>query len=449
MSNTNLDCERSVLGAILLNSSSIDDVSNVLLPAHFSLTSHQLIYKAMTELAVQETPIDLATLSEQLGDKISEIGGVAYLTELIRDCVAGSDVEYHAQIVVKEWQMRELMRCGEHLRALALQGKESPADIITRFQAAIEKIYHTQEVAEFEYLEDIWDRLSPTIKAGGKPVVSKTFYRELDQKILGFECGTLTILAARPSVGKSAFGIQIAIKHLLHDLPVLIFSLEMNKTAIANRIISNLTRIPLQEIRRAQAGEELLDEEQNTCIDYIRTTIIETRLATMDISNINALQIKSYLKKQVRIQRPSLVIVDYLNLMETHTDEKKYNQQIAQIVKSLRQTAKQLDIPILLICQINRGNEETKDKRPQLHNLKESGAIEEHADMVIFIHRPDITAERASEEHKDCSIAEIIIAKQRNGEVGTVKMNYHLDCQRFEPIDAEHRETIHNPNLTD
>jgi len=171
-------------------------------------------------------------------------------------------------------------------------------------------------------------------------------------------------------------------------------------------------------------------------------------LSVLDVTTINALQIRTHLKTQARKRLPALVVVDYLNLMDSHTKKEKRAYEIAEIVKSLRQTAKNLQVPIILICQINRENEKIQDTRPQLHNLKESGAIEEHSDMVILLHRPTLKNERSEDDSVSSSLTEIIIAKQRNGEVGTVRMNFLLECQRFEQMDMSERYELPNQNYT-
>jgi len=446
----NIDSERQVLGAILINADSINDVGQFLIPEHFYLAGHQHIYKAMQELSVEEQPIDIVTIADRL-DKASQLinaGGMAYLAELARDCISNGDLEYHGKIVVECWQLRELVKLGENLRLYAQKHSKSPDIIIPRFQAALEKIENSQEVAEWEYLEDIWDRLSPEIKTGKTPIVSKSFYPDLDRKILGFEKKTLTILGARPSVGKSAFGLQLAIKHIQHNLPVTLFTLEMDKDTITNRIISNLSKVPLKAIRKAAMGICQLPELELKKIDMARSKVNIGMLSVLDVTTINALQIRTHLKTQARKRLPALVVVDYLNLMDSHTKKEKRAYEIAEIVKSLHQTAKSLQVPIILICQINRENEKIQDTRPQLHNLKESGAIEEHSDMVILLHRPTLKNERSEDDSVSSSLTEIIIAKQRNGEVGTVRMNFLLEYQRFEQMDMSERYELPNQNYT-
>ncbi len=421
-----IEAERSVLGGVLLDPRVLDQVESQLDPSDFYRPSHATIYRAMTQLAADRVPIDLVTLTEFLKnhDQLDACGGVEYLASLDRDVPSASHAASYASIVREKAVLRRLIRAAADIQAEGLSGPEDIREFIDRaeglvFQVAQSRddraLVHVSAVTP-KVLEVLQERFDLQDDVTGVP----TGYLDLDKRTAGLQPGDLIILAARPSKGKTALALNLAANAALRGgATVAIFSLEMTTLSLVMRLISSEGRVRSDYMRTGK-----LPPSDWTKLARAAEAIGGARIYIDDTPALGLSQLRSKCRRLKAQQGLDLVIIDYLQLMRgPRTDSRE--QEIASISRGLKEMAKELDVPVLALSQLNRAIEQRKDKRPQLSDLRESGAIEQDADVILFIHRDD-------QEDPNQGVAEIIIAKQRNGPTDTIQLVFFKEYTRFD-----------------
>ncbi len=435
-----LDAEQAVLGAVLLRSESINDIQDVLRPEDFYMESHGHIYASFVELAKNAQPIDLITVKDALekSGKLESVGGVAYLTELVGHVPTASMAGNYARIIHEKSLLRRMIHAGFDIVS---EGYEEPGDVDDYIDRSEKKIFDvSQNKTEQPYLP-IRDILGESFRrieeldarTGEVSGVPSGFYA-LDKITSGFQPGELVIVAARPSMGKTSLALNVASNAALdHGRSVGVFSLEMSRQELVIRMLCSHARVDSQKFRIGRLSDE----------EWIRLTDATTPLGNAkvfidDSARLNDTTIRSKSRRMKTIHGLDMIIVDYLQLMHGAGKGRDTNreQEIAQISRSLKGLAKELEIPVIALSQLNRDLEKRQDKRPQMSDLRESGAIEQDADVIAFIYR-DIVYNPDNLDKENT--AEVIVAKNRSGPTGRVDLRYFREFTRFEnflPDDA-------------
>ena len=426
----NLEAERSVLGSILFLNEAIDEVAEILQSGYFYNDAHQRIYAAIHHLYESGIRgIDVVTLSNEIErrNEIEEIGGVAYLAEICETVPHAAHARYYAQIVRDKWVQRSLIyACTEILRE-SYDASRDTDEILQTAEQRIFRILEQQESAEKLEIRDIlidaWDRINERLEIEGTISGLSTGFIDLDAKTNGFQASELIILASRPSMGKTALVCNIA-EAVAHESKrgVLIFSLEQSNLELAERFLCLRAQVNGHDLR---AGN--LDEQQRHELIKASSELSELPLFIDDQPGRSVTHIAAISRRMKRRHDIGLVIVDYLQLIEPEQKNVPREQQISQITRRLKYLAKELRLPVVALAQLNRGVELREDKRPRLADLRESGAIEQDADLVMFLHRPDAydPADRPGE-------AEVNVAKHRSGPTGTIRLTWRKEFMRFE-----------------
>lgn len=428
----NLEAEQAVLGAILIESSAINQVMEILTADDFYKEAHRKIYNAMIDLDRDNKPIDLLTLFDYLkgnGNLLEEVGESSYLTYLTEIVPATENVSYYAKLVKEKSIIRNLVMAASDI---AHQGNEGVSDIDEFIDSAEHKIL---DIAQNKIKPSFYDSRDLAAKAldiieqlhARKEMVTgiPTGFERLDYMTSGLQEADLVIVAARPGLGKTSLCLNIA-AHAAIDFgaSVGIFSLEMTKEQLMLRMLSMKALVSYSNIRSGYIKDEDLE-----CLVKAAEEFSHAKLYIDDTPAISVLEIRAKARRQKRDKGLDLIIVDYLQLMRGTRRTETREREIAEISGSLKALAKELRVPVIAVSQLSRQTEARSDRRPQLADLRESGAIEQDADLVLFIHRAD--AYRKTPEEKD-GIAELIIGKQRNGPTGTVKLTF-LDSSRGVP----------------
>jgi replicative DNA helicase len=429
-----LEAEKSVLGAILVHSEYFSTVLEKGLKAEeFFLREHRLIYEAMRQLDDQRKPIDLLTVNEQLRteDTLEKAGGVAYLSQLIDGRPQVVNIEHWADIVREKALLRNIIAAGERMQTQALDANESAEEILgsaenSVFQLAEERIRHGL-VGIREVVRENFERISQIYKEGKRITGLSTGYDELDNMTSGLQPSELIILAARPSMGKTAFALNLAENIALRDKKaVAIFSLEMSKESLLLRLLSADAKIDSHKFRTGR-----LSREDGGKIPHSLNRLAEASLWIDDSGSATVAEINAKTRRIMRDKKLSLVVVDYLQLLAAHGRFGNRNEEVSSITRGLKALAKELKLPVLVLSQLSRASEK-EDRLPMLSDLRESGAIEQDADVVMFIHRPNFYKKSDEVTPEERSETNLIIAKQRNGPTDTIRFVFKGSFTRFE-----------------
>jgi replicative DNA helicase len=426
----NLEAEQGVLGSILLFNEYLDEVADIITADHFYLDAHQRIYRAILRLHEAKVhAFDAVTVAEALSrsDELKEIGGADYLAAVIGSVPHAAHAKYYAGIVREKAMQRQLIGvCNDVLRECYDEGLET-TDVLAHAEEGIFRILESQALASKLDLKDIlvetWDRIYKRIEQGGQISGITTGFRDLDLKTNGLQPTELIILAARPSMGKTALVCNVAEAAAERDRKgVLLFSLEQSKLELAERLLCIRGRQQVQKIRKG----DLTDEDRDMLM-AAAGELSELPLYIDDQAGRTVAQIGAISRRLKRRNGVGMVIIDYLQLIEPEDKRAPREQQIAQITRRLKFLAKELEVPVVALSQLNRAVDARPDKRPRLSDLRESGAIEQDADIVMFLHRPDVydPEDRPNE-------AEVIVAKHRSGPTGTVTLLFNKESMRFE-----------------
>jgi replicative DNA helicase len=430
----NLDAEKSVLGGILLENSVLDEVADMLRPEHFYLESHKKIYQAVLRLYESGThAFDSVTVADALEKQgeLADVGGVDYLVEILAFVPHAAHTKHYAKIIRdKAVQRRLIFACTDILRS-AYDETQTTDELLDHAEQSIFQILEQHEATNQIDLRDIlfetFSRINSRLEHRGAISGLGSGFRDLDLKTNGFQAAELVILAARPSMGKTAFVINIA-EAVADRLQagVVIFSLEQSKYELAERFLCIRARLDMHKLRKGDLNAEERDMLLRASTELSEMPVFIDDAPGRSMSQINAICRRLRRKHGIR-----LVIIDYLQLIEPEDKRAPREQQISQITRRLKFLAKELEVPVMALAQLNRGVELRDDKRPRLADLRESGAIEQDADIVMFLHRPEMYApdDRPGE-------AEVVVAKHRNGPTGIVGLKFKKEWMRFQDAEA-------------
>ncbi|MEN9682214.1 MAG: hypothetical protein RLZZ627_2107 [Pseudomonadota bacterium] len=435
-----INAEQSVIGALMLDKLAWDKVAEILIEDDFYRRDHQLIYRAIRILAEKQSPLDVITLSESLEQLgwIEECGGLAYLATLAKETPSAANIEAYANIVREKSILRQLIHSGSEIADLAYspQGRET-IQLIESAEQTVFRIadQYRRKGTGFSPIKPLLakaiDRIETLFQQDGHLTGASTGFTDFDEMTSGLQNSDLIIVAGRPSMGKTTFAMNIA-EHVAikEQVPVAVFSMEMPGEQLAMRMISSLGRIDQHRVRTGK----LEDDEWPRMTSAINI-LAETKLYIDDTPAMTPTEVRARCRRLARENdgKLGLIVLDYLQLMQSPGSESRVNE-ISDISRQLKGLAKELNVPVIALSQLNRSLEQRPNKRPIMSDLRESGAIEQDADLIVFIYRDEVY----NKDTTDKGSAEIIIAKQRNGPIGTARLTFLGQYTRFENF-------IHDP----
>lgn len=434
-----LEAEKSILGCLMLDKNAIIKVIDFLKPADFYRGIHQEIYQVCQELFQKNEPIDILSVSNRLKEKglLEEIGGFSYLTELINSVPTTSHVLNYAKIVKRKRVLRDLISASQEIENLGYNETEEIEVLLDKAEKRIFSIAQQSLSQDFvpvkATLEEAFERIDRLSKKEGGLRGLPTGFIDLDNILAGLQNSDLIILAARPTLGKSTLALNIAANVAINEkVPVGIFSLEMSKDQIVDRLISSLSGVDLWRLRTGRLSSQGEDNDFSR-IREAMGILSEAPIYIDDAASSTVLQMKAMCRRLKANQGLGLVIIDYLQLMEPINPEASPVQQVSENSRALKAMARELDIPVLVISQLSRAVEQRSPQIPRLADLRQSGTIEQDADVVLFIYRED----RYRPETQRKGIADIIIAKHRNGPVGRVELYFDERTVSFKNLEKE------------
>jgi replicative DNA helicase len=424
----NIEAEQSILGAILIDNEALPKALEILDPEDFYRLSHKKIFYAMTELFDRNEPIDLITLSEYLRkkDELEEVGGISYLTSLVNTTPTAANIKYHSKIVREKALLRGLLKSSYEVTNKIYEDTLDAEELVDYAERAIFEISDKRIKVSFVSLKDVIKSSFEMIEHlyDNKDMVTgvPSGFKDLDDLTTGFQKGDLIIVGGRPSMGKTAFALNIA-QYVGLELgePVAIFSLEMAKEQLAFRMLCSEAMVNSSSIRKGFVKKEDWHKLTNAASNLTNAPIFID-----DSSSITALELRAKARRLKMERGLSLIIVDYLQLMRGKGSFERREQEISDISRSLKALAKELNVPVIAVSQLNRSVEQRRPPKPILADLRESGAIEQDADVILFLYRDEIYNKDAKK-----GLAEVIIAKQRNGPTGSVNLAFMSHCTRF------------------
>jgi replicative DNA helicase len=431
----NLDAEESVLGAMMLSPGASGAVSEILDAGDFYRASHGKTYRAALALYARGEPVDAITLVDELEQRgeLEDAGGRSRVHELAALVPASANAGHYARIVREMATLRGLIRAGSEVAQLGWERVGEPADLVDRAEQIVFDLSQSRVTTEFSHIETLlkesFERITALYEAGEEITGVPSGFRDVDRLTSGFQPGNLVIVAARPSMGKSAFGLcagaNLAIRY---QVPVALFTLEMSKAEVTQRLMCSEAKVESQRLRSGKLAPD----------DWPRLTAACDKLAKApiyvdDTGSITMMEIRSKARR-LKSKEPTLglIIVDYLQLMTSGASVENRVQEVSQISRNLKILARDLDVPILAMSQLSRAVEQRHDKRPILSDLRESGSIEQDADLVAFIYRD----EYYNDDSPDQGLAEVILAKHRNGPTGTEKLSFLKRYAKFADLAA-------------
>lgn len=437
----NIEAEQCLLGAMMLSEDAIASAIEILSASDFYQIAHRYIFQALVDLFQEHKPCDPITLQERLRQKgkLEEAGGATYISQLLNSVISTANAAYYAKIIKEKSLLRKLLEVSSEISKEALNPQANAEEQLDIAEQKILSLSHYRTTKPFVRIKEL---LSETFSALEKLYEHKqsvtgvpSGFTKLDEYTAGFQPSDLIIIAARPSMGKTAFCLNIAL-HAAYvcKVPTLIFSLEMSKYQLVTRLMCSEARIDSQKLRKGFLGEN----------DWAKITLTagvleNTPLFIDDTPAASLLEIRSKARRAVRQENVGLIIIDYLQLitLPSYQIAENRQQEVSVISRSLKSLARELNVPVICLSQLSRQVESRTDKRPLLSDLRESGAIEQDADVVLFLYR-EIYYNPKKEEAKNK--AEVIIAKQRNGPVGSVELAFFPEYARFDNLDIFHTD---------
>ncbi len=422
--------EKAFIGCLLIDNKSFDEVTDVaVLADDFYHPQYKIIYSGISDLAVNNKPFDLVSICAKLTDmgKLEAVGGQSSILDLIEDTASAANIHHYAKIIKNKAILRDIVRNSQRITQQGLNFVGDIEEFIDSVESSFFSIA-TQSKANTvitlrESLKENLNRLKQGKREPGEIIGLSSGYKELDKKLLGMQAGQMIIIAARPGMGKTAFALNIAVNSVKQSgLPAMIYSYEMLAPELSGRILSSEAHIDSRKIRTNDYTPSDLQNIGQAIQDLSTYPIFIN-----DSSATNILDIKSQARKVKADQGLGIIIIDYLQLMQPHTKKMSREQEIADISRGIKELAKELQCPIIAMSQLNRSAVSRTDRRPQLQDLRESGSIEQDADVVMLIHREEYYDENTPEK----GVAEIIVAKNRAGEPGTIKLAWIAAQTKF------------------
>lgn len=440
----NVEAEQSVLGSVLLKDNVLGNVLEIIKPEDFYSPAHRVIFESMIDLFDKSDPLDLITVTTHLSNnnKLEEVGGAAYLANLTSIVPVTANISSYAKIIREKSVLRRLIEVNTDIASRCYEEQGDIEMLVDSAEQAIFDIAGQKSSQHFTPIKEIipaaFEKVETLFKRKEMITGVPSGYSEIDKMTAGLQPSDLVILAGRPSMGKTAFSMNIA-QHaaLVEKIGVAIFSLEMSKEQLVMRLLSSVGRIDSQRIRTGKLHDE----------DWPKLTravgmLSEAPMYIDDTPAISVLEMRSKVRRLASQYPIGMILVDYLQLMRGRGGKNENRtQEISDISRSLKALAKEHDVPVLALSQLNRGLESRTDKRPMMADLRESGAIEQDADIICFIYRDEVY--NKAEDNPDRGTAEIIIGKQRNGPTGTVKLTFLKEFTMFENLSSYEDNDIH------
>ena len=431
-----LEAEQSVLGGLMLDNQAWDNVSERLVADDFYRYEHRLVFNVMIHLAESGQPLDVITLSEALEarDQLDTVGGLAFLAELARNTPSASNIRAYADIVRERATLRKLIRAANQIADGAFSPQGRPADELLNeaerlvFQIAEERPKTGGPIGMSELLTKAVDRIDELFNLKGEMTGLSSGFRDLDEMTSGLQPSDLVIIAGRPSMGKTTFAMNL-VEHavIASDKPVMVFSMEMPAESLMLRMLSSLGRIDQTRVRSGQ-----LEDEDWPRLTSAVNLLKDKQLFIDDTAALSPNEMRSRLRRVVREHgNMALIMIDYLQLMQIPGFSENRTGEISEISRSLKGLAKEFQCPVVALSQLTRSLEQRPNKRPVMSDLRESGAIEQDADVIAFVYRDEVYN---PDNPDNQGIAELIIGKQRNGPIGTVHMAFIGKYTRFEDL---------------
>ena len=434
------DLEEIVLGACMLEKDAYMNVCDILVPDSFYDPVNKKIFEAITTLGLNQRPIDMMTVTEQLRQDgtLEEVGGPIHITEIMTRVYSAANVDYHAKIVAQKYLARRLITYAASIESKAFDESNDVDDLLQEAEGQLFEISRTQLKREVTQIDPVINMAIEQIEnaANSETGLSglQTGYTELDKITSGWQNSDLIIIAARPAMGKTAFVLSMAKNMAIdYNIPVAIFTLEMANVQLVKRLLSNIASLEGEKIKSGRLSHEEWDR-LNTRL----RNVYSSPLYLDETPGLSITELRTKARRLVREKGVKMIMIDYLQLMNaTGLKLGSREQEVSTISRSLKALAKELDIPVIALSQLNRSTENREDKRPVLSDLRESGAIEQDADIVCFIHRPEYYTKSTQDgEGNDIrGLAELIVAKHRSGAVGTVKLRFVSKYAKFENWD--------------
>jgi replicative DNA helicase len=430
-----IEAEQAVLGGLMLSNSGFDAVASLISDKDFFASDHQLIFQTMRQLNAEQKPLDIITLSEALQNnrQLDQIGGSSYLVELSNNTPSSANINAYAQIVLERSIIRQLITAASDIvkkgyNPLGWDSNKLLAEAEKRLVAIIESRPNQGGFLSVnELLKEVVERIDQLFNSDADITGLSTGFADLDEKTSGWQPSDLVIVAGRPSMGKTSFAMNMAEHAVLHqEKPVLVFSMEMPASQLIMRMMSSLGKIDQTKLRAGNLSED----------DWPRLSSAASRLKDRplfidDTPGITPMELRNRVRQVTREHgQPGMVLVDYLQLMSGSVATENRTNEISQISRELKNIAREFNCPVIALSQLSRNLENRPNKRPINSDLRESGAIEQDADVVVFIYRDEVY----NEESPDKGVAEIIIGKQRNGPIGTCKLTFLGKYTRFENL---------------
>jgi replicative DNA helicase len=436
-----LDAERAVLGGILLDNVALSTAEDITAAGDFYHPAHGLIFESIQALSARHEPVDVVTLSAELRsrERLNTIGGVQYLGELTDTIPTIAHIETHARIVAELAAMRRMIEASHEIVARGYGERGQAGEFLDWAAARVYEISQKREknapVPFGTAIMEAFERLERTLDRGAAITGLETGFRDLDVLTAGMHGGQLIIIAARPAMGKTAIAMNVAVHAaMVAHRPVLVFSLEMPRIELTNRLLCGEARVDQSRLRT-----NLLSTVDMTALTEAANKMHPLPLYVDDSGDLTLLELRARARRMKQEKGLALIVIDYLQLMKFSREGKleSREQEVGSISRGLKALAKELDVPIVALSQLNRNPESRagKDKRPMLADLRESGSLEQDADVVMFIYRDEIY----NKDTEDRGIAEIIVAKQRNGPTDTVRLRFIRELTRFENLAEDER----------
>ena len=432
---SSIESEKAVLGSIMLRKNAMQEVEDKVSPNSFYVEKHKMIFQAMLDLSNKNEPIDVLSLSTKLAEQklLDSIGGNVYLAEIVNVVPSSINIKHYADIVQKKYVLRNLIEAADYVSELAFsEGDDHMDDILDMAEKKIFSVVSSPKNQQFTNLKDAlpeaYERIARLHENKGALRGLPTGYKDLDNMLSGLQKQDLVIIAARPSMGKTTLALDIARKtSMLHDKSVVIFSLEMSTQQLVDRMLSAESRVHAWNLRTGRLSDERGE------FDKLRDSLDKLAKAKIYIDDRpgNSIVQMKALSRRLKAERGlDLIVVDYLQLMTTTKDYDSMVNQVTEISRSLKSLAKELDVPVLALSQLSRAVE-SRGGKPRLSDLRDSGSIEQDADVVMFIHSED----KGKEKSERTNITEILIEKHRNGPTGKIELYFDEKTTTFQTLE--------------
>ncbi len=423
------EAEESVIGSILTNAESVAASAEIIKPKDFYYAQNREIYSVVMELFNENIPVDFVTVGDRLNqyDKLDAVGGNEYLAKLAMSVPTTQHIEYYSRIIAEKAQLRSLIQAGKSICDLAYSESDEAGMILEKSEQIIFDVSSAREQKDIVPIKDVimetYEILVNNSQNRGKINGLSTGFRELNFRTGGFHGGELILIAGRPGMGKSSFAVNIAeYVAFSENKTVAVFNLEMPKTQIVNRILSSQASVDSHKIKMGE-----IDADDWLAIGRVINRLYNSPMYIDDTATITVSEIRAKCRRLKQTKNLDLVVIDYLQLMQSGKRTENRQQEISEISRSLKILAKELDVPVIALSQLSRASESRTDKRPMLSDLRESGAIEQDADLVMFLYRD----EYYNKESEKKGIAECIIAKNRSGETGSFELAWRGAQTKF------------------